>query len=149
MPHRILGEGAFEWIGAWYKTILSSGDSEGKISVIDCMSPPGFGPPRHIHHNQDETFVIVTGRIEFWLEGVHLVRGPGETAYIPKGREHTFRIAGEEWSRHFLTSTPGGFDAFLEEMGRQGLGFLQDMERIVKSARRHALEFTGPPLGDE
>ena len=149
MAHRVLGEGAFEWIGAWYKTILSSEDTEGEISVVDCMSPPGFGPPRHIHHSQDETFVILTGRIEFRLEGARFVRGPGETAYIPKGREHTFRIAGEEWSHHFVTTTPGGLDAFFEEMGRQGLDLPHDMERIVENARRHALEFTGPPLEDE
>lgn len=149
MPHHVLGEGAFEWIGSWYKTLLSSEATEGTIAIVDNISPPGFGPPRHIHHNQDEIFVILSGQTEFWFEGTRFIRGPGETAFIPKGREHTFRIAGDEWSRHLVTTTPGGLDAFFEEMGRRKLAIPQDMEQVVETARRHALEFTGPPLEDE
>ncbi len=149
MPHRVLGDAAFEWNGTWYKTALTSADSDGAIAIVDSVSPPDSGPPRHIHHRQDETFVVLTGQIEFWLEGERFTRGPGESAFVPKGREHTFRVAGQESSRHLVITTPGGLEAFIEEVAGQNLTFPDDMGRIVELARRHSLEFTGPPLADD
>ncbi len=66
---------------------------------------------------------MLTGQVEFWLEGNRFIRGPGE-----------------DWSRHLVTTTPGGIEAFFEEMSRLGLTIPTDMERVVEIARRHALE---------
>jgi hypothetical protein len=88
------------------------------MSIVDSLSPAGSGPPRHVHDREDETFVVLTGECEFWLEGTSFIRGPGESAFIPRGREHTFRVAGSEPSRHLLILTPGGFESFFAEMAQ-------------------------------
>ena len=61
-------DGALDWQGTMYKTMLYTDASGGHISVTDSLSPPCSGPPRHIHHDADETFVLITGKIGFWLD---------------------------------------------------------------------------------
>lgn len=135
-----------QWLGVQYKTILSTRDSGGSMSIVDSLSPAGSGPPRHVHELEDEVFVVLTGCCEFWLAGKNFVRGPGETAFIPRGVEHTFRIPGPELCRHLVILTPGGFENFFVEMSRGQFRIPEDMEAITESATRHHLKFTGPPL---
>ena len=80
-----------EWLGVSYRTILSPEDTGGAMSIVDSTSPPESGPPRHIHHNEDEIFVILTGKVRVWLEGEETVLEAGQSAFIPRGKEHTSR----------------------------------------------------------
>ncbi|MGI3186005.1 cupin domain-containing protein [Nioella aestuarii] len=142
-----LGPDSIEWAGTVYRTILATSETSGSMSIVDSVSPPNYGPPRHIHHDADETFVILSGEVELWLEGETTIKGPGETAFIPRGREHTFRVIGTQPSRHLVILTPGGFEGFFSDMAAGQFRIPEDMEQINESAARHHLEFTGPPLG--
>jgi quercetin dioxygenase-like cupin family protein len=142
-----LGPTAFEWQGTWYETILSTAASGGALSIVDSVSPEGSGPPRHVHHAEDETFILLSGECEFWLEGETFRRGPGETVFVPRGREHTFRVIGDRPCRHLVILTPGGFEAFLEAMAAGNFTIPEDMDAINAIASRYNLTFTGPPLG--
>jgi quercetin dioxygenase-like cupin family protein len=147
MPETIiLGTNVLEWLGVTYHTILSTQASGGAMSIVDSVSPAGSGPPRHIHQREDETFIVLTGECEFWLEGQRFTRGPGETAFIPRGKEHTFRVVGDKASRHLLILTPGGFEGFFKEMADGQFRIPDDMQAITEAAGRFHLTFTGPPL---
>lgn len=147
MKDHALGPGTIEWLGTAYKTILATADTGGAMSIVDSLSPPNSGPPRHVHGAEDEAFVVLSGEVEFWLDGTGFVRGPGETAFIPRGREHTFRVLGDQPSRHLVILTPGGFEGFFADMAEGQFRIPEDMDAVTESASRHNLEFTGPPLG--
>ena len=149
MLDELSGPGVHEWLGVRYKAILSSADTGGAMSVVDSSGPAGSGPPRHVHEREDEVFVVLTGTCEFWLEGQTLTKGAGEAIFISRGREHTFRVAGSQPSRHLIILTPGGFESFFAEMAQGSFRIPQDMEQVGASAARHNLRFTGPPLGAE
>jgi quercetin dioxygenase-like cupin family protein len=138
--------GEIMWLGTSYRTILSARDSGGAMSIVDSVGPSDSGPPRHIHDREDETFVILSGRCLFWLEGETFERGAGETVFIPRGREHTFRVVGGNPSRHLVILTPGGFEGFFMDMAKGNFRIPEDMDAVVESALRHNLRFTGPPL---
>lgn len=140
------GPDVLEWLGVRYRTILSASETAGALSIVDSLSPAGSGPPRHVHEREDETFVLMSGSCEFWLNGLTFVRNAGETAFMPRGSEHTFRVLGDAPCRHFLVLSPGGFEAFFAEMAAGRFRIPEDMERIGASAERHSLRFTGPPL---
>lgn len=144
-----LGPGAVQWLGTHYRTSLTTAETGGAMSITDSVSQPNSGPPRHIHHDADETFVMLTGDAEFWLAGERHLRGPGETVFIPRGMEHTFRILGDAPSRHLIIMTPGGFEEFFVEMAAGQFRIPQEMPAIEESAARHNLSFTGPPLSAE
>jgi len=137
---------AIEWLGVRYKTILSSGQTNGAMSIVDSWSPAGSGPPRHIHANEDETFVMLSGTCTAWIEGKETTVGPGESIFIPRGTNHTFKVIGNEPSRHLVILTPGGFEGFFADMAEGQFRIPEDMPAVEKSAKRHHLTFTGPPL---
>ncbi len=144
-----LGPDAIHWMGVDYRTIMTTESTGGAMCIVDSISAPDTGPPRHIHHDADEAFVVLTGDVEFWIEGERFVRGPGQTAFIPRGTEHTFRIVSNVPSRHLVILTPGGFEGFFADMAAGQFRIPEDMPAIEDSAKRHNLTFTGPPLGDD
>jgi len=144
-----LGPGAIEWGGTFYKTILTTPDTGGAMSIVDSVSPPDSGPPRHVHHDADEAFVILTGDCDFCIEGQRFTRGPGQSAFIPRGKEHTFRVVSAIPCRHLIILTPGGFEGFFEEMAAGHYRIPADMAKIDEIAGRFQMTFTGPPLGAE
>ncbi len=137
---------AIEWLGVKYKTILRPQDSGGAMSIVDSLSPVGSGPPRHIHHQEDETFVMITGRCKLWIDGRESIAEAGESICIPRGTEHTFKVIGDEPSRHLVILTPGGFEGFFSDMATGEFQIPADMAAIEESASRHNMSFTGPPL---
>lgn len=143
------GTDVIEWLGVKYRTMLSPAESGGAMSIVDSLSPIGSGPPRHVHEAEDETFVLISGSCEFWYEGETFVRGPGASVFIPRGKEHTFRVVGDEPSRHLVILTPGGFEGFFAAMAEGQFSIPEDMGPITEAATRFNMRFTGPPLGAE
>lgn len=139
-------DAAIEWLGVRYTTILASDETGGSISIVDSLSPVGSGPPKHIHHHEDETFVMITGTCKVWIEGVEAIAGPGESVFIPRGKEHTFKVIGDTPSRHLVILTPGGFEGFFQDMADGQYRIPEDMPAIIAFAKNHNMEFTGPPL---
>ena len=146
MKDLMTDDATIEWLGVRYKSILTPEETGGAMSIVDSLSPVGSGPPRHIHHNEDETFVMITGTCKVWIEGVETIAGPGESVFIPRGREHTFKVIGEEPSRHLVILTPGGFEGFFQDMADGQCRIPEDMAAVEASATKHNMTFTGPPL---
>ncbi len=145
MKDHVPGRGTVEWCGVSYRTILQAAG----MSIVNSVTPAGEGPSRHVHANEDEIFVTLTGEIELWLEGNRRLIGPGEAALVPKGKEHMFRVLGAQPSRHLVILMPGGFEELLRRNGRRRLQIPEQMEQIAAIAERYGLTFTGPPLEDE
>lgn len=135
-----------DWHNATYTVLLTPQESNGAIGVFEGLVAPDSGPPRHIHHNEDETFYIVEGEVTFWVAGETFIRNAGEMAFVPRGTEHTFHVESSHPARMLTIMTPGGFEGFFAEMARDNLRIPEDMPRIVEIAQKFNLEFTGPPL---
>ncbi|WP_370310785.1 cupin domain-containing protein [Salipiger bermudensis] len=142
-----LDPAAIDWGGVKYHTLLSPEATGGAMSIVDSLSPVNSGPPRHVHEAEDETFVLMTGTCEFWLEGEQFTRSAGASVFIPRGREHTFRVIGDQPCRHLVILTPGGFEGFFAEMAVKQCRIPEDMPTIEEAATRFNMRFTGPPLG--
>lgn len=135
------------WNNVSYRTILTKEATNGAMSIVDSTTPAGEGPPRHVHAAEDEVFVVLTGEIEIWIEGDLCRLGPGESGFIPRGKEHTFRVCSDTPSRHLVILTPGGFEGFFYESADRDLKIPMDMPAIIEAGSRFNLTFTGPPLG--
>lgn len=146
MSDFIIDDATLDWRGVLYKSLLPREATGGSISVVDSLSPVGSGPPRHVHETEDETFVMLTGKCLFWLEGETFEKQAGEAVFVPRGSEHTFQIVGDAPSRHLVILTPGGFEAFFTEMADAKYEIPADMAAIEDAAKRYNLRFTGPPL---
>lgn len=138
-----------EWEGVTYRCHLRAADSAGQIGIFESTDSPGYGPPRHIHHDADETFHILSGEVEFLCAGQSVRRSVGETLFVPRGEEHCFRVIGEQPARMLTIMTPGGFEGFFDEVKAEGLELPRDLKRAAEIGQKYQLEFTGPPMGAE
>jgi quercetin dioxygenase-like cupin family protein len=140
------GEGFIDWLGVKYRTILTNSETGGKMSITRSISPPNSGPPRHIHHAEDEIFCLTTGRCEFWVDGTIFNRSAGELMFVPRGTPHTFLVPSDGPCDHLTIFTPGGCEGFFAEMVSAQFLVPQDMAQIAQVAAKYAMTFTGPPL---
>ncbi len=55
--------------GIIMKVLLSGSESNGLQEIFEDIVEPGVGPPRHIHHEQDETFIFLEGTFDVEIDG--------------------------------------------------------------------------------
>jgi quercetin dioxygenase-like cupin family protein len=135
---------AHVWGGSTYRTLIDASATAGALSLLLIEEPAQWGPPRHVHAREDEAFHILSGEIEFWVAGTTIRRGPGGSAFVPRGTEHAFRTLSPVTM--LVALTPGGFEGFFAEMAAGAFRIPEDMGPIGESAARHRMVFTGPPL---
>jgi mannose-6-phosphate isomerase-like protein (cupin superfamily) len=120
----------------------------GQLSILDYGAPKSFGPPRHLHRNDDEIFVILQGTIALWTPVDCRVAGPGDMVLLPKGQGHTWRAYGEDPVRFQVTTAPGEFETFFEGIVQRNLT-LSDVPELIEVASAAGMDIIGPPLNDE
>jgi quercetin dioxygenase-like cupin family protein len=135
------------WLHSVYKILMTPEETNGRLGMFSAVGKPNSGPPRHIHHNEDEVIHIVEGDVRFWLDGETFLRRTGDTVFIPRGKEHAFHILGEFPARFVTCLTPGGFESFFASVANRGLQIPQHKTEIDALAADYGCEFTEPPIG--
>jgi quercetin dioxygenase-like cupin family protein len=81
--------------------------ADGPCLIVSNEVQPGAGPPMHIHHRQEESLTVVSGRLGYEIQGEtpHVV-GPGETMTFAPGIAHRFWAEGDEVLRCTGTIRP-------------------------------------------
>ena len=78
---------------------------------------PGAKSARHIHPRQDESYRVLSGKLDLLLDGQWHTLGAGQSLDIPKGKIHTFRNSTNEITKTVNTHDPGlRFQEYLEVM---------------------------------
>ncbi|MEV7652488.1 MULTISPECIES: cupin domain-containing protein [Micrococcaceae] len=116
--HVPAGDGHAVWLnGDLYTSKLDSRDTQGRITVLEATVPPGGGPPRHNHLNEDEIFYVIDGRLEITIGDTEYEAGPGSLVFVPQGAMHSFTNRTRDYAKQLLLFTPGGFERFFFEAG--------------------------------
>ncbi len=93
--------------------MLGGEQTGGTLAVVLHDATPGTGPPLHVHARDDELFLVVEGTISYFTSGRWTDVGPGGLVYFPKGTPHCFQNRGTTPARHWIVTTPAGFDQFV------------------------------------
>jgi mannose-6-phosphate isomerase-like protein (cupin superfamily) len=151
----VLGPGEGRTIpGSDSITLKATGEETGgSIGFLEATSPPGTGPPRHIHHSCDELFYVLEGKFRF-LVGERLVSAlPGTFVFIPRGTVHAAKVIGTEPGKVLAAYIPGGLERSFEEFARlapeQGESPDRSTSRdraVAEINERYDSEFVGPPI---
>lgn len=91
---------------------LGAEQTAGSLTLGFATVPPSGGPPPHVHDAEDEMFLILEGTYRVCLDGVWSEVGPGSVVYLPRGCVHTFHVVGATPGRHWVLTTPSGFERF-------------------------------------
>ena len=62
--------------------------------------------PIHVHHEDDEVWYVLSGRLAFRLDDEQVEAGAGEAVCARRGVAHTFWNPGTEAARYLLVMTP-------------------------------------------
>jgi uncharacterized cupin superfamily protein len=72
---------------------LARGTAARKLGAsIDILAPGKFGCPYHLHHAQEEMFIILDGHGTLRVAGEMLPLKPGDVIFIPAGPEYPHQI---------------------------------------------------------
>lgn len=126
------------WMGEQGRFLLRAEDTAGLFSLMDITTPPGGGPPLHIHDETDETFVILEGRYRITVADDVVEAAAGTVVYGPRGLAHDFRNVADGPSRMLVVATPGGVERFFEDLSvLLSSGRRPEWEEMVELATRH------------
>jgi quercetin dioxygenase-like cupin family protein len=150
------GDGERLWFLGTLATIRVPGEaSGGRFALIEFLFPHHASPPLHTHP-QDESYIVLEGRLTIQAAEQRFELEAGAAAVVPMGVAHTFRVDSET-ARVLVLSTPAG----LERMVRDGavpasLPTLppsdaprpapEELDRIFAA---HGQVILGPPLGPQ
>ena len=140
---------AFAMLGGVYEVKVSSDESDGAMTIMEMLIPPGAAPPPHTHPGT-ETVYVIEGNLRYNIGDETHEGGPGAIFHIPEGVLENFEPLTE--SRILVVYKPGGIERFFEEAGDPSeAGVLPpppdeppDIERLIEIGERHGMSIRPP-----
>ncbi len=78
--HQPHDSGRVYWVvGDRYTFKLTAEETNGAFSLFEFVVPPDSGSPPHRHTRENETFYIVSGSMEFHVDGTKMIAQVGDT----------------------------------------------------------------------
>ncbi len=129
-------------LGAGVRFLCEAEDTGGAFSVMDNDLPMGAGPPPH-RHDWDEAYYIISGTVDFMLDGKSVRAGAGSFVYAPGGTLHGFQGASQEPARMLVIDAPAHAAAFFREVDRAIAG-PEDYSKVPAIGDAHGIAFAVP-----
>ncbi|CCG04824.1 quercetin 2,3-dioxygenase [Blastococcus saxobsidens] len=128
-------------------TVLATGEQTGgAFSLLEERLPRGAEPPPHVHHREDESFLVLAGELTVQA-GDDLFRArAGSLVFCPRDVPHLLTVESEE-VRMLTLCTPGGVERLFVELGEPATAptlpphdRAPDPERVVTLAAHYGAE---------
>ena len=109
--------GELQWMGSMrIRILLDARESNGRLSIMDERGEAGDSSPRHVHSREDESWVVLAGRVTAFRGDECRSLVPGDSLFLPRGVPHAFRMTAAA-SRMLITYTPGGHEELFRAAG--------------------------------
>ena len=141
---------SFEGGNVWFKGAdgerqairVDSRDTHGMYSVIESLASPGCAVPTHKHRNEEEHFLVISGRYRIAIGDQILDAPPGTRATVPRHTPHSWRNIAAGESRLLAILTPGGFEQIVYAVKDT------PAEKIRDLAAGFGCDILGPPVAE-
>src|SRR5262245_21182094 len=153
-PYRLAsGEGLAD---VWWKsgriTIKAGPDETGNaFSQLVVDEPRGGATPLHVHHNEDETFYVLEGRVTMFDGDERIDLEAGDYCFVARGVTHAYLVRSER-ARMLVTISPSGTEQLFVSLGVPVTGsepptetVMPAMPELVRLFAAHGTEILGPP----
>lgn len=136
------------WVDGRVDVKLTASLTDGHVGMWYWTARRGAASPWHVHHREDEQFLVVEGRFRFFIEDERLDAGPGDCIFLPREIAHAYLATSDAVGVGMVI--PGGFEAFFTEVGapvRDGetSGPPPEVGAMAAAAARLGVEIVGPP----
>jgi mannose-6-phosphate isomerase-like protein (cupin superfamily) len=147
------GDGPAIWFLRNRMTIKATAASTGgAFGLVESLIAPGFSPPLHVHHREDESFWVLEGEVSMRCGDRTFRAAAGSFVFLPRDVPHTFVVEGDTPARMLTLLTPGGGEGVFIDGGRpaehEGLPpeTPPDIDALKRVSERYGAEIVGPPL---
>ncbi len=141
------------FMNAYLNIILPQAESAANVSMIEHKMAKDFGPPLHVHTDEDETFYALEGHFRFRVAGETLQLETGQSLHVPGGVVHTFRVLSD--IGRLLTVTNGSFEPMVRaasvparfaDLPPPAPFTPEDQTRLAVLCNQNGIQFLGPPI---
>jgi quercetin dioxygenase-like cupin family protein len=120
-----------------------SGQGSDGLFVLENTFHAKGGPARHLHHEQDEWFYVVTSDFQMEVGAERFTLHPGDSLLAPRGIPHVWAHVGNATGSILVAFMPARkMEAFFRAVTRANAMPPLDPELW----RAHGMELLGPPL---
>jgi quercetin dioxygenase-like cupin family protein len=99
-------------MGSLFRWLATAQDTGGAFALAEIEVRAGSEPPPHQHTHEEESFYVLEGSVDFYLDGCLRSARAGDFVVLPRGRTHAFRVRSDR-ARALMCITPAGLeDAF-------------------------------------
>jgi quercetin dioxygenase-like cupin family protein len=116
-------------------------DHERDLTILDMTVNPKGGAPLHRSLDEEKTFVLTQGALQFTVGDTTREVVVGDTVNVAKGDLHGFMNATDAPARMLLVSTPARHDAFFRAMA--ALPVPHDPQAVRDICRTYRQEIVG------
>ncbi|MFF0308987.1 cupin domain-containing protein [Streptosporangium sp. NPDC004379] len=106
-----------EWLGGGVMRILLDGaKTDGQLAMIRSDAAGGSASPVHVHADEDEVIVLLSGSGIFWVGDKRFELSEGGVAFLPRRLPHAYRFTSEVVDM-LAVCTPAGTENFFRAAG--------------------------------
>jgi quercetin 2,3-dioxygenase len=121
---------------------VSAQDTNGGLFMFEQVSLRKGGPPRHLHHRQEEWFYVMEGEYVFEVGQERMRLRPGDSLLAPRQVPHVWAYVGDGAGKILIGFQPAGkMETFFQEAAN-----ISDFAADEKLYRDCEMEIVGPPL---
>lgn len=122
----------YDWSADHTYVKVSGQDTAGAYTLMEDNLKAAFKLGLHMHRHHAETFYILDGRVDFYVDGDWMTATPGTCLHIPPGVPHACILAkGETGGRMLMIFQPSGFDDYLAELAKLTEADFADEEKMA------------------
>ena len=115
-------------------------ETGGAWSLFEEEVPLGMGPPPH-RHDWDEAYYILSGDVDFDIDGRSVRSSAGDFNYLPRGTVHGFKGASESSARVLIFAAPAHGSEFFRDVNNEVRRLPEDASKIPEIGERHGIHF--------
>lgn len=138
------------------KIKVSGDQNQDHLSVLEHQAAYGDSPPLHIHHSEDEIFVVLEGDFRFIIGHEEHKLQAGDTLLAPKGIPHQYRVESKNGGKWLTITTGHDFENFVKNVSRpatqddlpekMGPPSEEFKKELSLTSAKFNIEIVGPPL---
>ncbi|MEM6480500.1 MAG: cupin domain-containing protein [Pseudomonadota bacterium] len=138
------GGTSYDWESDHTFVKVTGEETGGAYCLMEDNLKATFALGLHRHDSHAETFYVLDGVIDFYVDGTWHRCHPGATLHVPPGVPHACKVVDAMPARMLMIMQPSAFDAFLAEMAAKSDAELADEQVMAALNAKHDIIPMGP-----
>lgn len=105
--------------------VATNAETNGAVTVMRLTVGREDAPPLHFHSREDESWIVLSGRVRFWTGSTNLenceihIAEPGAYIYVSRFVPHTFQTITPN-AEILVINNPGAIEGLFHSIGPGG-----------------------------